>query len=186
MSSPHLFSAIAVLTPKRIYDNRGYFSELWNQQEFSRKGIDIKFVQDNQSISMEKGTIRGLHYQAPPFAQDKLVRCGKGKIFDVAVDIRRGSPSYGSWHGEVLSADNGKQLFVPKGFLHGFMTLEPNTEVIYKCSDFYNSSSEGAIRWDDKEIGISWPLNVNPVVSEKDNLAHGFSSFVSPFTFGEY
>ena len=146
-------------------------------------GIDIDFVQDNHSVSATVGTVRGLHFQAPPSAQDKLVRCGHGRLFDVAVDIRKGSPTYGQWVGEELSFENGKQLLVPKGFLHGFMTLEPDTEIIYKCSDYYAPESDGAVRWD--SCGIDWPLSVDPILSDKDALAPGLADFDSPFTYGE-
>lgn len=145
-------------------------------------GIDIDFVQDNHSLSAQVGTVRGLHFQAPPHAQDKLVRCGKGRLYDVAVDIRKGSPTYGQWLGEELSFENGKQLLVPKGFLHGFMTLEPDTEIIYKCSDYYAPECDGAVRWD--SCGIDWPLDVaEPVLSEKDKVAPLLADFDSPFVY---
>ncbi|NRQ10057.1 dTDP-4-dehydrorhamnose 3,5-epimerase [Aliiroseovarius sp. xm-v-208] len=145
-------------------------------------GVDIDFVQDNHSLSAQVGTVRGLHFQSPPHAQDKLVRCGKGRLFDVAVDIRKGSPTYGQWVGEELSFENGKQLLVPKGFLHGFMTLEPDTEIIYKCSDYYAPECDGAVRWD--SCGIDWPLEVAaPVLSEKDKVAPLLSDFDSPFVY---
>ena len=146
-------------------------------------GVDIDFVQDNHSVSTEVGTLRGLHFQAPPHAQAKLVRCGRGAIFDVAVDIRRGSPTYGKWVGDVLSEGNGKQLFIPKGFAHGFVTLEPHSEIVYKCSDYYAPETEGALRWDDPDIGIEWPLTGEPVLSEKDAVAPFLAGFESPFAF---
>ena len=144
-------------------------------------GIEMEFVQDNHSISGEVGTLRGLHYQAPPHAQDKLVRCGQGRVFDVAVDIRVGSPNYGQWAGAELSAENGKQLLVPKGFLHGFVTREPNTEVLYKCTDYYAPECDGAVRWD--SCGIDWGLEGAPVLSAKDERAVALADFESPFTF---
>jgi len=145
-------------------------------------GIDIDFVQDNHSLSAQVGTVRGLHFQSPPHAQDKLVRCGRGWLFDVAVDIRKGSPTYGQWVGEELSFANGKQLLVPKGFLHGFMTLEPDTEIIYKCSDYYAPECDGAVRWD--SCGIDWPLDVAaPVLSDKDKVAPLLADFDSPFVY---
>jgi len=145
-------------------------------------GIDIDFVQDNHSLSAQVGTVRGLHFQSPPHAQDKLVRCGRGWLFDVAVDIRKGSPTYGQWVGEELSFENGKQLLVPKGFLHGFMTLEPDTEIIYKCSDYYAPECDGAVRWD--SCGIDWPLDVAaPVLSDKDKVAPLLADFDSPFVY---
>ena len=130
-------SGVLVLTPLRHGDSRGFFSESWNFRRMKEAGVDIDFVQDNHSLSAQVGTVRGLHFQSPPHAQDKLVRCGRGCLFDVAVDIRRGSPTYGHWIGVELSFENGKQLLVPKGFLHGFVTRAPDTEIIYKCSDYY-------------------------------------------------
>ena len=129
---------VLILTPRRFADARGFFSESWNQRVMEEAGIEIAFVQDNHSLSRDVGTVRGLHFQSPPHAQAKLVRCGRGALYDVAVDVRRGSPSYGKWVGVELSADNGRQLLIPAGFLHGFVTREPDTEVIYKCSDFYH------------------------------------------------
>ncbi|MEO0749184.1 MAG: dTDP-4-dehydrorhamnose 3,5-epimerase, partial [Pseudomonadota bacterium] len=147
---------VLILTPARFGDARGFFSESWNKKRMEEHGIDMEFVQDNHSISGEADTLRGLHYQSPPHAQDKLVRCGQGRVFDVAVDIRVGSPTYGQWTGAELSAENGKQLLVPKGFLHGFVTREPNTEVLYKCTDYYAPECDGAVRWG--SCGIEWCL----------------------------
>jgi len=145
-------------------------------------GIDIDFVPYNHSLSAQVGTARGLHFQSPPHAQDTLMRCGRGWLFDVAVDIRKGSPTYGQWVGEELSFENGKQLLVPKGFLHGFMTLEPDTEIIYKCSDYYAPECDGAVRWD--SCGIDWPLDVAaPVLSDKDKVAPLLADFDSPFVY---
>lgn len=175
-------SGVLLITPARFGDHRGFFSESWNRQRMLDHGIDIEFVQDNHSISAQVGTVRGLHFQAPPHAQDKLVRCGKGRLFDVAVDIRKGSPTYGHWVGEELSFENGKQLLVPKGFLHGFMTLEPDTEIIYKCSDYYAPECDGAVRWE--SCGIDWPLDVAaPVLSDKDKIAPLLVDFDSPFVY---
>ena len=134
---------LKVLTPARFGDARGFFSESWNKRRLQEQGIDLEFVQDNHSLSVQAGTLRGLHFQAPPHAQDKLVRCGRGALFDVAVDIRKGSPAYGKWFGIELTAENGKQLLVPKGFLHGFLTRVAETEVIYKCTDYYAPEAEG-------------------------------------------
>lgn len=170
------------ITPKRFGDDRGFFSESWSKRAFADIGITDEFVQDNHSLSAAKGTVRGLHFQAPPHAQAKLVRCGRGRIFDVAVDVRRGSPTYGSWFGTDLSFENGKQLFVPEGFLHGFMTLEPDSEIIYKCSDFYAPECDGAVRWD--SCGIEWPLaDIEPTLSEKDAAAPGLAAFETPFDY---
>lgn len=162
---------VFVLTPQRHGDARGFFSESWNAQRMAKAGLDYNFVQDNHSLSMAEGTLRGLHYQAPPFAQAKLVRCGRGAFFDVAVDIRRGSPTFGQWVGVDLSFENGKQLMIPAGFLHGFVTRAPETEIIYKCSDFYNAEADGAVRWDDPDIGIDWGLTAAAILSEKDQKA---------------
>ena len=132
---------------------------------------------------MTPGTIRGLHFQAPPHAQDKLVRCGRGRLFDVAVDIRKGSPTYGQWFGIELSFENGKQLLIPAGFLHGFVTREPDTEIVYKCTDYYAPESDGAVRFDDPEIGIDWDLGeAGAVLSDKDAAAPNLAAFDSPFT----
>jgi dTDP-4-dehydrorhamnose 3,5-epimerase len=172
---------VHILTPQRFGDDRGWFSETWNVQRMASAGLDIGFVQDNHSMSGAVGTLRGLHYQRPPHAQDKLVRCSRGVIFDVAVDVRIGSPTYGKWLGLELSAQNGKQLLVPRGFLHGFVTRVPDTEVQYKCSDFYAPDCDGGIRWDDPDIGIDWGLSGPPVLSDKDQIAPLLRDFKSPF-----
>jgi dTDP-4-dehydrorhamnose 3,5-epimerase len=171
---------VLILTPKRFGDTRGFFAETWNRRTLAGHGIGIDFVQDNHSLSQATGTLRGLHFQAPPHAQDKLVRCGRGRLFDVAVDIRRGSPSYGAWFGIELSAGNGRQLLIPKGFLHGFVTREPDTEICYKCSDYYAPDCDGAVRWD--SAGIDWGLDGDPVLSDKDAAARPLAGFDSPFT----
>ncbi len=174
------------ITPKRFGDNRGFFSESYSQRDFEDHGIKTVFVQDNHSLSAIKGTVRGLHFQAPPSAQAKLVRCGRGSIFDVAVDIRCGSPTYGQWYGTELSFENGRQLLIPEGFLHGFMTLEDDCEIVYKCSDFYAPQCDGGVRWNDPDIGIRWPgCGAEPVLSAKDETAPLFKDFTSPFTFEE-
>ena len=172
---------LKVLTPARFGDSRGFFSESWNRRRMAEQGLDLDFVQDNHSLSRAPGTLRGLHFQSPPAAQDKLVRCGQGVLFDVAVDIRKGSPSYGAWIGVELSAENGKQLLVPKGFLHGFATRAPDTEVIYKCTDYYAPDCDGAVRFDDPGIGIDWGLSGAAVLSEKDAAAPLLADFDSPF-----
>lgn len=175
---------VLILTPRRHGDARGHFSEVWNRQTLAGLGIDIDFVQDNHSLSRQAGTVRGLHFQAPPHAQAKLVRCGAGAILDVAVDIRRGSPSYGRSVGVELSAENGRQLLIPAGFLHGFVTLRPETEVLYKCSDVYAPGCDGAVRFDDPDLGIDWGIDpAQAVLSDKDRAAQGFADFRSPFTF---
>jgi dTDP-4-dehydrorhamnose 3,5-epimerase len=173
-------AGLKVLTPARFGDARGFFSESWNRRRLQEQGIDLDFVQDNHSMSAAVGTLRGLHFQAPPAAQDKLVRCGQGALFDVAVDIRKGSPTYGQWFGIELSAENGKQLLVPKGFLHGFITRVPDTEVIYKCTDYYAPDCDGAVAWD--SCGIDWGFEGRPVLSEKDAAALRLAKIDSPFT----
>lgn len=175
---------VLILTPRRFGDNRGFFCESWNQERMAQSGLDYSFVQDNHSLSREVGTVRGLHFQSPPHAQAKLVRCGRGRLFDVAVDIRKGSPTYGKWVGEELSFENGRQLMIPAGFLHGFATLEPDTEIIYKCTDYYAPDCDGAVRFDDPDIGIDWGIdNSAAVLSEKDAAAPFLKDFDSPFTF---
>lgn len=178
-------SGVVLLTPRRFGDHRGFFAETFSHRAYSEVGIDINFVQDNHSLSSEVGTVRGLHFQAPPTAQAKLVRCGRGAIFDVAVDIRKGSPTYGQWVGYELSAENGAQLFIPAGFAHGFATLKPDSEIVYKCSDYYARQTEGAVRWDDPAIGIDWPLSCDPILSDKDAVAPLLSALESPFLYEE-
>ena len=174
-------SGVLIVTPRRFGDHRGFFAETWNAARFAEAGIATDWVQDNHSFSEAQGTVRGLHFQAPPRAQAKLVRCGRGALFDVAVDIRRGSPTYGQWVGVELSFENGRQLLIPAGFAHGFMTLTPGTEIVYKCSDGYAPETEGALLWNDPEIGIAWPDVVTPVLSEKDAAAPGLAALKSPF-----
>jgi len=176
---------VLVLEPARFGDARGFFSESWNRQRMLDHGIDIDFVQDNHSLSAAPNTVRGLHFQAPPHAQAKLVRCGRGRLYDVAVDIRKGSATYGQWIGEELSFENGRQLLIPAGFLHGFVTREPDTEICYKCSDYYAPECDGAVRFDDPGIGIDWGLTGDPVLSAKDAAAPLLAEFASPFTFGD-
>ncbi|TDE34239.1 dTDP-4-dehydrorhamnose 3,5-epimerase [Antarcticimicrobium sediminis] len=174
---------LLILTPQRFGDARGFFCESWNRKRMQEAGLDLDFVQDNHSLSMQPGTVRGLHFQAPPHAQDKLVRCGRGALYDVAVDARKGSPTYGHWVGVELSAQNGKQLLVPAGFLHGFATREPATEICYKCTDYYAPDCDGAVRFDDPDIGIDWGLGGAPVLSDKDAAAQSFAAFDSPFVY---
>jgi dTDP-4-dehydrorhamnose 3,5-epimerase len=175
---------VVVVTPRRIGDTRGFFSEVYNRKSFAALGIDVEFVQDNHSMSCEVGVVRGLHFQAPPHAQAKLVRVGAGRVLDVAVDIRRGSPSYGKWVGVELSAEAGNQLFIPAGFLHGFAVLEPNSELLYKCSDFYAPDCDGAVRFDDPDIGIDWGIDLSrAILSDKDARAPLLKDFSSPFDY---
>lgn len=173
--------AVKIVTPRRFQDERGFFAETYSRRKYDEAGITPELVQDNHSLSREVGTVRGLHFQTPPHAQDKLVRCGRGAIFDVVVDIRRGSPTYGQWVGLELSAENGKQLFVPIGFAHGFVTLLPDSEIVYKCSDYYAPETEGALRWNDPDVGIDWPLTGAPVLNQKDAEAGLLAGFDSPF-----
>ncbi len=177
-------AGVLILTPRRFGDDRGFFSEVWNRQTLKSHGIEIDFAQDNHSLSRPAGTVRGLHYQAPPHAQDKLVRCGAGVVFDVAVDVRVGSPTYGRWVGVELSAENGRQLLIPKGFLHGFVTRVPNSELLYKCSDVYVPACDGAVRFDDSDLGIDWGIDpATAILSDKDMRAPAFADFKSPFIY---
>ena len=160
---------VVLITPKRFGDRRGFFSETYNRAALAGHGITLEFVQDNHSLSAEPGTLRGLHFQTPPFAQDKLVRVTRGAVLDVAVDIRVGSPSYGRHVSVVLSAENWRQILVPKGFAHGFCTLEPGSEVLYKVSAPYAPEHDKGLAWDDPALAIDWPVEADKVVlSEKD------------------
>lgn len=176
---------VFVVSPKFHRDTRGWFAETYNRDTFEALGITCTFVQDNHSLSAPAFTLRGLHFQTPQRAQDKLVRCIRGRIFDVAVDVRKGSPTYGKWVGAELSAEKGHQLFVPIGFAHGFMTLEPNCEVAYKCSDTYAPDHDGGVRWDDPAIGIDWPIPADtlPELSAKDAVQPLLADFDSPFPY---
>ncbi len=169
---PLRLDGVLELTPRRFEDERGFFCETYNAAAFAARGIDTAFVQDNHSYSAAAGTLRGLHYQLPPRAQVKLVRVVRGRVFDVVVDIRRGSPTFAKWIGVELSAATGNQILVPAGFAHGFLTLEPDTEVLYKVSDFYAPDHDRALRFDDPEIGIDWPAGFDRLrMSAKDQDA---------------
>ena len=173
---------VKVITPQRFADDRGFFSETYNAKALRAAGIHCDFVQDNQSYSARKGTLRGLHYQAPPRAQAKLVRVLRGAVVDVAVDARKASPSYGMWVKATLSAENGAQIFVPAGFLHGFLTLEADTEVAYKVDDHYDRDCEGSVSWNDPSLAIDWGVTDSDVLlSKKDAAAPGWTGFHSPF-----
>jgi len=177
-------AGLKIVTPTKHGDARGFFSEIYKRSDWQAAGFDFDFVQDNHSMSATVGTVRGLHFQAPPHAQTKLVRCGRGRVFDVAVDIRVGSPTYGQWVGEELSAENGRQLLIPAGFLHGFVTREPDSELLYKCSDVYAPDCDGAVRFDDPQIGIDWGIDTaSAVLSEKDARAPYLKDFQSPFRY---
>jgi dTDP-4-dehydrorhamnose 3,5-epimerase len=180
---PTALPDVVILTPRRFGDARGWFMETWNARHMAEAGLDLPWVQDNHSFSATRGTLRGLHFQTPPRAQDKLVRCSRGAIRDVAVDIRAGSPSYARWVAVELSAENGRQLLVPKGFLHGFVTLTDDCEVQYKCSDLYSPDHDGAVRWDDPAIGIDWGVAA-PILSDKDAGAPRLADIGQPFRHG--
>jgi dTDP-4-dehydrorhamnose 3,5-epimerase len=160
---------VKIITPRKFGDHRGFFSEVYNRKAFAEAGIELEFVQDNHSLSAQVGTLRGLHFQSAPFAQDKLVRVPRGRILDVAVDIRKSSPTFGRHVAVELSADNWRQLLVPIGFAHGFITLEPDTEVMYKVTNYYSAANDLGLAWDDPDIGIAWPLPPEgPTLSDKD------------------
>ena len=169
---------LLILTPKVFKDERGYFMESYNHKKWERL-LKTDFVQDNESLS-EKGVLRGLHFQKPPYAQAKLVRVVRGSVLDVAVDLRKSSPTYGQYFKIILSAENKKQFFIPAGFAHGFLCLEDDTIFSYKCSEYYHSESEVIIQWSDASIKIDWGIN-NPLVSERDTKAASFSTFETPF-----
>ena len=182
---PTFLEGVLILEPRRFGDARGWFTETWNAATLAAAGLDLAFVQDNQSFSAPRHTLRGLHFQRPPHAQDKLVRCTRGAIRDVAVDIRRGSPTWGQWVAVELSAETGRQLLVPRGFLHGFLTLTPDAEVQYKCTDFYAPDCEGAVAWDDPDLGIDWGLDgALPVLSARDAAAPRLAEIDTPFVWG--
>jgi dTDP-4-dehydrorhamnose 3,5-epimerase len=170
---------LLIIEPQVFTDPRGYFYESYNKEKFVAAGINIEFVQDNQSLS-QKGIIRGLHFQAPPFDQGKLVRVIQGAVLDVAVDIRKNSPTYGQNFSIELSAQNRTMFYIPPGFAHGFETLEDNTIFLYKCTDVYNKQSEGGLLWNDADLGIKWQSS-NPLISDKDKILPLFKDFLSPF-----
>lgn len=172
---------VLLITPKRFEDNRGWFSETYNAAALKGHGVELDFVQDNHSLSRKTGTLRGFHFQNPPHAQAKLVRCVRGRIVDIAVDIRANSPTYGKHVSAELSADDGRQLLVPVGFAHAFLTLEPDTEVIYKVSDIYAPQCDSGIRWNDPTIGYPWNIEGVPVLSPKDEKLPLLKDFESPF-----
>ena len=173
---------VKVLIPGKHGDHRGFFSETYSRRVFSDAGMSIHFVQDNHSLSAEEGTVRGLHFQAPPFAQHKLVRVVRGSVFDVAVDLRQGSLTYGQHVSVVLSAEAWNQLLVPVGFAHGFMTLEPESEVIYKVSEYYVPEHDMGLLWNDPALGIKWPITEDKaVLSDKDRKHPTLAEFTTPF-----
>jgi dTDP-4-dehydrorhamnose 3,5-epimerase len=175
-------SGVLVLTPRVFRDGRGHFCETWRRDRLAAAGIDLDFVQDNESLSRAPGTVRGLHYQAPPHAQTKLVRVVAGAILDVAVDVRLGSPQYGQWVGVELSAANARQLLVPAGFLHGFVTRAPDTVVAYRCTDVYAPDCDGAVAFDDPDLAIDWGIDPDhAILSDKDARAPRLADWQSPF-----
>lgn len=178
-----MINPVQLIRPRRVGDARGWFSETYNLDTYAAMGIRCHFVQDNHSLSRSAFTLRGLHFQTPPAGQDKLVRCIRGRIYDVAVDLRRGSPTYGQWVGTELSAENGHQLFISVGFAHGFVTLEPDCEIVYKCSALYAPARDGGIAWN--SAGINWPFSecTLPVLSAKDKVQPALADFESPFTY---
>ena len=178
------FADVKIVRTPIFRDARGFFSETYNGGVFKAAGLDATFVQDNHACSRARGVVRGLHYQGPPKAQDKLVRVSRGAILDVVVDIRVGSPTYGRHAAVTLSAENWLQLWIPKGFAHGYCTLEPDTEVIYKVTDFYAPEHEGGVRWDDPALGIPWPVGASEVIlSDKDKRLPLLADLKSQFVF---
>ena len=176
--------SLILFTPKRFSDPRGWFSETFRIDAWQRLGVHDAFVQDNQSLSGPQDTVRGLHFQVPPKGQAKLVSCLRGSLYDVAVDLRRGSPTYGQWLGAELSAGNGRQLYIPVGFAHGFVTLQPDTEVLYKVSNYYAPECDRGLAWDDAAIGVNWPLGGRePLLSDKDTRQPALVDFDSPFVY---
>ena len=173
---------VKVLIPERFGDDRGFLAEVYSRRTFADAGIDIEFLQDNHSSSRRRGTVRGLHFQAPPRAQDKLVRVVRGSVFDVAVDLRRSSPTYGRHVSTVLSAETGNQLLVPAGFAHGFMTLEPDTEVVYKVSEHYAPDRDRGLLWNDPALGVRWPIpERDAVLSDRDRRQPRLAELMAPF-----
>jgi dTDP-4-dehydrorhamnose 3,5-epimerase len=175
---------VTKITPRRFADARGWFAETYQRERFRAAGIDAEFVQDNHSYSAPAFTLRGIHFQTPPHAQAKLVRCLRGRIWDMAVDLRAGSPTYAQWVAAELTAERGEQLYVPAGFGHGFLTLEPDCEVAYKVDDFYAPECDGGIAWDDPDLAIPWPLDdAQPQLSGKDAALPALKDFASPFAY---
>lgn len=175
---------VYLFSPKKFGDDRGFFSETFNARSFSEAVPEVNFVQDNQSLSRDVGVIRGLHFQLPPYTQGKLVRVTRGKVLDVIVDIRKGSPTYGEHIGVELSAENWQQLWVPKGIAHGFCTLEPDTEFCYKVDDYYAPEHDAGIAFDDPDLGIEWPVNpASAILSDKDRRQPRLKDIENPFVF---
>lgn len=179
------FGEVLEIVPVKHGDDRGFFSETYNAKTFAEAGLDVTFVQDNHSLSASVGTLRGLHYQAPPFAQGKLVRVARGEILDIAVDIRHGSPTFAQWVSLHVSAERWNQIYIPPGFAHGFVTLEPDTEVVYKVTNYYSPEHDRSIRFSDPEIGVEWPSLDTPLqLSQKDRDAPFLAAVDTGFTYG--
>ncbi len=175
---------VKLISPRRFGDERGWFVETYNSEKYALLGVGVQFKQDNHSLSRSPWVLRGLHFQTPPRGQDKLVRCVRGRIWDVAVDVRKHSPTFGQWVAAELSAENGHQLFVPVGFAHGFLTLEPDTEVEYKVSDLYAPECDGGLVWNDPTLAVAWPLGgAAPLLSDKDTRLPTLAEFDSPFVY---
>jgi len=177
-------AGVLLLKPRYFQDPRGYFVETYNARAAREAGLAAEFVQDNQALSLKRGTVRALHFQVPPKAQGKLVRVLHGSVYDVAVDIRAGSPDYGRWVAATLTAQGGEQIFIPRGFAHGYCTLEADTEVAYKVDDYYAPECERGLAWDDPTLGIDWPVSAaDAVLSDKDRKLPRFADFTSPFRY---
>jgi dTDP-4-dehydrorhamnose 3,5-epimerase len=180
--NPTAIDAVKIITPQSFADSRGVFCETYNSSRFQEHGIALDFVQDNQSRSVQAGTVRGLHFQSHPAAQDKLIRVLRGSIYDVAVDLRRSSPTYGKWVAKTLTAEDGRQLLVPVGFAHGFCTLEPDTHVLYKVTGYYSPANDLGVAWDDPDLGIDWPVSPDKaMLSDKDAGLPPFKSLPTYF-----
>lgn len=173
---------VYIIEPRVFNDERGFFLESYNKKEFEELGIYIDFIQDNHSLSIKAGTLRGLHFQLEPKAQTKLVRCIRGAIYDVVVDLRKGSPTFGKWVSVILTEDNKRQLLVPKGFAHGFLTLVPNTEVVYKVDEYYSPQHDRSLRWNDPDLNIDWPIS-DPFLSPKDKNAPTLRELIDELNF---
>jgi dTDP-4-dehydrorhamnose 3,5-epimerase len=182
--TPQKIPEVLLIAPHKFIDSRGFFAETYSRIKYSKFGLDNEFVQDNHSMSTQVGVLRGLHFQIPPEPQAKLVRVVRGSVFDVAVDLRVGSPSYGHWCGSTLTAEGGEQLFIPRGFAHGFCTLVPDTEFVYKVDGYYSPSCDRGLRFDDPDLKIDWPIEAdNAIVSDKDAKLPFLRDFNSPFVY---
>ena len=176
--------AVRIISPRRQRDARGFFSEVWREDQMTGSGIDLRFIQENHALSCAAGTVRGLHFQVGKSAQAKLIRCPRGSILDVAVDIRRGSPTYGRYATVVLSDENWKQCYVPAGFAHGYCTLQPNTEVIYKVNRYYSREHDLGLAWNDPRLGIAWPVSEDEaVLSDKDRRQPALADLLAHFRY---